>query len=164
MRERSDEDLMKAWADGDMEAFETLYSRYRGPLYRYLLRLCGDEARANDLYQGTWEKIIAARRRLPSGAPFRAWMFRIAHNHAVDRFRRHQPDTGLEADTLAASAPGPEDTVSQQEKQQSLAQAVRSLPIDQRDAILLKLEGGLNLDDIARVTGVGRETIKSRLR
>ena len=65
MRERSDEDLMKAWANGSMEAFEMLYSRYRAPLYRYLLRLAGDETGANDLYQGAWEKVIAARKRLP---------------------------------------------------------------------------------------------------
>lgn len=164
MPERSDEDLMRAWTDGSMEAFEILYSRYRGPLYRYLLRLAGDDARTNDLYQGTWEKIIAARRRLPSGAPFRAWLFRIAHNHAVDSFRRRRPHYGLEAETLATSSPGPEATVSEQERRQTLVQAVQNLPAEQRDALLLKLEGGLNLDDIARVTGAGRETIKSRLR
>ena len=164
MRERSDEDLMKAWANGSMEAFETLYSRYRAPLYRYLLRLAGDEATANDLYQGAWEKVIAARRNLPKGAPFRAWLFRIAHNHAVDRFRRRRPETGLESETLATSSPGPAEEVSIAEQQQSLESAVQALPADQRDALLLKLEGGLDLDEISRVTGVGRETVKSRLR
>ena len=132
-----------------MEAFETLYSRYRGPLYRYLLRLAGTETGANDLYQGAWEKVIAARRKLPHKAPFRAWLFRVAHNHAMDGFRRRQAETGLEA---AA------------EQRQSLESAVQALPAEQRDALLLKLEGGLDLDEIARVTGVGKETAKSRLR
>lgn len=164
MRERSDEDLMKAWADGSMEAFETLYSRYRAPLYRYLLRLAGNETGANDLYQGAWEKVIAARRKLPKGAPFRAWLFRIAHNHAMDRFRRQRPESDLETETLAASSPGPAEEVSTAEQRRSLVTAIQALPADQRDALLLKLDGGLDLDDIARVTGVGRETVKSRLR
>jgi RNA polymerase sigma-70 factor (ECF subfamily) len=62
MRERSDEDLMMQWAAGKMEAFELLYSRYRVPLYRYVLRLAGDDTTANDLYQGSWEKIIRGRK------------------------------------------------------------------------------------------------------
>jgi len=60
MRERSDETLMMAYADGNMEAFELLYSRHRGPLYRYILRQVSDAATANDLFQGSWEKIIKA--------------------------------------------------------------------------------------------------------
>ena len=74
MRERSDEDLMEAWAAGSMQAFEALYARYRGPLYRYILRQAGDDATANDLYQGSWEKIIRARKSYRPQAPFRAWM------------------------------------------------------------------------------------------
>lgn len=63
MRERTDEALMKACAQGNMEAFELLYDRHRVPLYRYILRQAGDSAAANDLYQGSWEKIIRARDR-----------------------------------------------------------------------------------------------------
>ncbi|MBT8063618.1 MAG: RNA polymerase subunit sigma, partial [Gammaproteobacteria bacterium] len=61
MRERSDEALMEAYAHGDAAAFERLYRRHRGPLYRYIIRYVGDAAIANDLYQGCWEKIILAR-------------------------------------------------------------------------------------------------------
>lgn len=164
MRERSDEDLMKAWAEGSIDAFEALYARYRAPLYRYLLRLAGDETLANDLFQGAWEKVIAARTKRPRGAPFRAWLFRIAHNHAIDGFRRQRPETGLEAETLVAPSPGPAQEASGDEQRQSLESAVLGLPADQRDALLLKLEAGLDLDDIARVTGAGKETVKSRLR
>jgi len=74
-----------------MEAFEVLYERHRGPLYRYILRLVGNPATANDLYQGSWEKIIKARGRYKDSAPFKAWMYRIAHNHVMDHFRREQP-------------------------------------------------------------------------
>lgn len=164
MRERSDEDLMNAWAGGSMAAFETLYGRYRGPLYRYLLRLCGDAAQANDLYQGCWEKVIRARRKYRSGTPFRPWLFRVAHNHAVDQFRRRQPQTGLETDALESAEPDPVQAVEQQQRRQNLARAVQKLPQEQRDALLLKLEGGFDLEQIAQITGSGRETAKSRLR
>ena len=59
-------------AAGDLDAFEALYDRYRRPLYRYLLRLAGDEASANDWYQGAWEKVIRARKSYKPKGPFRA--------------------------------------------------------------------------------------------
>ncbi|HSG95109.1 MAG TPA: sigma factor, partial [Afifellaceae bacterium] len=62
MRDASDETLMQQYAAGDLSAFEALYARYRGPLYRYILRQVSDPATANDLYQGSWEKVIRARR------------------------------------------------------------------------------------------------------
>jgi RNA polymerase sigma-70 factor (ECF subfamily) len=164
MRERSDEALVADWSGGSMAAFEALYARYRGPLYRYFLRLSGDAARANDLYQGCWEKVIRARRRYRPTGPFRAWLFRVAHNHAMDDFRRSAPLTGLDDADTASTQPDPADHAVAAERAARLAEAVSGLPPDQRDAMLLKLEGGLDLETIARVTGVGRETAKSRLR
>jgi RNA polymerase sigma-70 factor (ECF subfamily) len=164
MRERSDEALMKAYAGGEMTAFEVLYQRHRGALYRYVVRLVGDEATANDLYQGTWEKIIRARRNYRPSAPFKAWMYRIAHNHVMDYFRRRRPVAELEADRLASNNPGPAESLQEERRGADLLQAVASLPDEQREAVLLKLEAGLDLETIAKVTGVKRETAKSRLR
>ncbi len=164
MRERSDEELMKAWAAGSMQAFEALYARYRGPLYRYILRQAGDDATANDLYQGSWEKIIRARKSYRPQAPFRAWMYRIAHNHVVDHFRRSRPQSELEPERMESAGDGPDELLSQEDRQQRVREAVDSLPDKQRDAILLKLDAGLDLQSIADVTGVNRETAKSRLR
>ncbi len=164
MRERSDEDLMAGWAAGEMAAFEGLYGRYRQPLYRYVLRLAGDEATANDRYQGCWEKVIRARRGYRPRGPFRAWLFRVAHNHVMDHFRRHRPDTGLEPDRVEAEQEPPGSALDAAQRERRLRAAVRALPEKQRDALLLKLDGGLALDDIAAVTGVNRETAKSRLR
>jgi RNA polymerase sigma-70 factor (ECF subfamily) len=164
MRERSDEELVMAWAQGSMAAFETLYARWRGPLYRYFLRLAGDPAQANDLYQGCWEKVIRARRRYRPRAPFRAWLFRVAHNHAMDGFRRAEPLAGLDEADPASTQPGPADAAESAERAARLADALAGLPPEQREAVLLKLEGGLDLETIAEVTGVGRETAKSRLR
>ena len=164
MREREDEFLMEAYARGDVLAFERLYRRHRGPLYRYIIRLVGDEATANDLYQGCWEKIIRARERYRPSAPFKAWMYRIAHNHVMDHFRRNRPSEPAAEDRLRDPGPGPEEKLAKMQQDQSLAEAVSRLPGEQREALLLRLEAGLGLSDIAEVTGVNPETAKSRLR
>ena len=164
MRERSDEELMKAYAGGSHKAFELLYQRHRGPLYRYILRQAGDAATANDLYQGCWEKIIKARASYKAAAPFPAWMFRIAHNHLMDHFRRQKPVSDWPPEEIAASDPGPAEMLLDSARNVGLQQAVQQLPPEQKDVLLLKLEAGLDLHAIAEVTGVNRETAKSRLR
>jgi len=164
MRDRSDEQLMKTYAGGSMEAFEVLYERHRGPLYRYILRLVANPATANDLYQGSWEKIIKARGRYKDSAPFKAWMYRIAHNHAMDHFRREQPIANTPAEDMADKQAGPDERMSAENRRQSLVAAIENLPAEQKDTLMLKLEAGLDLQTIADVTGVNRETAKSRLR
>jgi RNA polymerase sigma factor (sigma-70 family) len=164
MQEPSDEALMRAYANGDAEAFERLYARHRGPLYRYVLHRVGDAATANDLYQGAWEKIIRARHSYRPSAPFRAWMFRVTHNHVMDHFRAAKPDVDLPMEQLESPGPGPEQQCSEAEKAQALKRAVSGLPVEQKEAILLRLEGGFDLQAIADITGVSRETAKSRLR
>lgn len=164
MHERSDQELMAEWADGAMTAFEALYERHRAPLYRYVLRQAGDAATANDLYQGAWEKVIRGRRSYRTGVPFRAWLFRIAHNHVVDHYRRQRPGQELHPERIESSDDGPEEALERAERRERLEQAVAQLPEKQRDAILLKLEGGLGLEEIADVLDVNRETAKSRLR
>ena len=108
----NDEALMLRYGKGDVAAFETLYGRYRGPLYRYFLRHLGEEPLANDLYQGCWEKVIGARTRYRETSPFRAWLFRIAHNHLVDHYRAKKPVDELPEALEDTDTPQPGDTSS----------------------------------------------------
>ena len=147
-----------------MEAFEVLYERHRGPLYRYILRLVGNPATANDLYQGSWEKIIKARGRYKDSAPFKAWMYRIAHNHVMDHFRREQPIAETQTENMADGQAGPDEQIATEYRKKNLVAAIENLPAEQKDTLMLKLEAGLDLQTIADVTGVNRETAKSRLR
>jgi len=147
-----------------MQAFEQLYERHRAPLYRYLLRLVCDAPTANDLYQGSWERVIRSRRGYRPSDSFRAWLYRIAHNHAMDHFRRARPVAQQSPDGLAAGDPEPDQALQTTQQAERLANALRSLPAEQLEAVALKLEGGLDLQTIAEVTGVNRETAKSRLR
>lgn len=167
--EASDETLMLAWAGGDVPAFEQLYSRHRGRLYRFLLRQLRDQGLAEELFQDVWQRIIAARAGWKPDAPFGTWLYRIAHNRLADHWRalQYRPPAPADGDERAARIPDPdtpERTLSEFEQRRRLQLALDELPEEQREVLLLRLEQDLTLDEIGAITGVGRETVKSRLR
>ena len=166
----TDEELMLAYARGDVRAFQALYERHRGTVYRFVLRGLPDRAQADDVFQETWSRAIAARERYRPDAKFTTWLLQIAHNLVVDTFRRAKPTaTGEEAERILAEvdAPAherPEQQLSAFEQRRRLERALEELPDEQREAFLLRAEAEMSLEQIAEVTGVGRETVKSRLR
>jgi RNA polymerase sigma-70 factor (ECF subfamily) len=165
----SDEALMLAWADGEVAAFETLYGRHRQRLYRYLLRQLRDASLADECFQDTWQRVIAARAGWRPDASFATWLYRIAHNRLADhwRARQYRPPAPADADERAARIPDPdtpERTLSEFEQRRQLQLALDALPPEQREVVLLRLEQELTLEEIGTITGVGRETVKSRLR
>jgi len=161
---------MLAYAGGDLLAFEMLYRRHRGLLYRFLLRNLRQRADADELFQETWSRLIAARERYRPEAKFSTWLLQIAHNLMVDRFRRQRPQASAEeTETVlrnldAPESEQPERALSEFEQRRRLQLALEELPEEQRVAFLLRIESGLGLDEIGEITGAGRETVKSRLR
>jgi len=164
-----DEALMLAWAGGDARAFETLYQRHRGPLFRFLLGQLRDRPLAEEIYQDVWQRVIAARSGWRPEAAFSTWLYRIAHNRLNDHWRaqRHRPPAPADADLRTAALADPDDPESlagDEQIRQRLQQALDELPQEQREAVLLRLQQELSLEEIGTITGVGRETVKSRLR
>ncbi len=167
--EPADEALMLAYAAGDAAAFDQLYARHRGPLYRFLLRQVRDAALADEFFQDVWQRVIAARGQWKPDAAFGAWLFRIAHNRLGDHWRaqRHRPPAPADADERAARVPDPdtpERQLSEFEQRRRLQLALAELPDEQRVVLQLRLEQELTLEEIGEITGAGRETVKSRLR
>jgi RNA polymerase sigma-70 factor (ECF subfamily) len=166
--ERTDEELMNAWAAGELRAFEALYARHRGMLFRWLLRNVQQQPLAEELFQETWARVVAARQRWRPEARFTTWLLQIAHNLMVDHWRRQRPSDPDPETTLAAlEAPDeqrPDAELSEFEQRRRLQLALEELPPEQREAFLLRAEGGFGVEEIAQATGVGRETAKSRLR
>ena len=165
----SDETLMLAWAAGDLPSFEQLYARHRTRLYRYLLRQLRQPALADDVFQDVWQRVVAARSEWTPDASFATWLYRIAHNRMTDhwRARPYRPPAPSDAEQRMARIPDPdtpERTLSEFEQRRTLQLAVDQLPPEQREVLMLRLEQELTLEQIAAVTGVGRETVKSRLR
>jgi RNA polymerase sigma-70 factor, ECF subfamily len=167
-----DAELMLAYAGGDLRAFETLYSRHRAALYRYLLRQTRDNEVTNDLFQEVWSRVIDKRSRYEPRAKFRTYLFTVAHNRFIDHCRRSRvrPSGGsveeADADDLLAGPDSlqPEVAAERHEWSRHYRVALAALPAEQRDVFLLHEESALSLEEIAAVTGVGSETVKSRLR
>ena len=162
-----DSALMLRYKDGDVAAFEVLYRRHNDALYRYLLRLSRQQHTAEDLYQEVWSKIIRSRHRYRPTAKFTTFLYRVAHNCFIDyvrRNKRHSHETAIDPDVTPDLADQPDVLVEKSMARARLELALQMLPDEQRDVFLLREEAGLNLDAIAHVTGVSRETAKSRLR
>ena len=165
----SDETLMLAYAAGDAAAFEQLYARHRGKLYRYLQRQLRDNAVADELFQDVWQRVIAARAGWTPEAGFATWLYTIAHHRLGDHWRslKHRPAAPHDAEERLARVADPETperVLSEFERRRQLQLALDDLPEEQREVLLLRLEQELTLEEIGEITGVGRETVKSRLR
>ena len=166
----SDEELMLAYRDGAARAFELLYARHKGPLYRYVLRLSGPAAVAEELFQDIWMNVVRSRERYEVRAKFTTWLYRLAHNRLIDHYRRTKPGVVVAADddTLDGAADEafrePDGELERRRLGRQIVELLATLPEAQREAFLLRHEAGLSLDEIAHITGVDAETAKSRLR
>ena len=174
--------LITAFAGGDARAFEALYTAHKGGIYRYFLRSLRDAGLAEELAQDVWTAVIRAAAQWQPEARFTTWLYRLAHNRLIDHYRRSNlvafsaldgehdeegadPGAGRPAaHEHASSAPEPDEALAQRRAALQVVHLVEALPPAQREALLLQIEGGLTLEEIAAATGQGFETVKSRLR
>ncbi len=161
MPEPSDDYLMGRFAAGDYSAFETLYRRHKDAVYRYFLRGT-DATNAADGHQETWARVVAHRTRYRPAGRFRAWLFTIAHRVLMDQFRQLPPEAASKDEAVANGSPLQD--VEYLEAAERLNALIAKLPMAQREALLLHREAGLTVREIAVVTGITQEGVKSRLR
>ena len=166
MNEPTDENLMLSYRQGDTAAFDRLYARHRGPLFRYIDRLSNNHAETEELFQDVWMRMIRARDQWRQEKGFKPWLYRIAHNRLVDHWRAAKgQQVPLEDDTIVSMDKSwPDAWLVIKDCIERLFHLLGGLSEPQRSAFLLKEEANLSLAEIADVTGVGRETVKSRLR
>lgn len=157
---------MLAYGNGDAAAFDRLYARHKGPLYRFVLRSLRDRGVAEELYQEIWMRVIEARARYAVQAKFTTWLYTIAHHRLADHWKKR----GLKLVELEGDdppAPAAYEPAARAEARQSLervAAALAALPAAQREAFLLHEEAGMSVGEIAAATGANEEAAKSRLR
>jgi len=181
-----DDQLMLAYAHGDAAAFDVLYARHEGGLFRFVKRLLGARlaTQADEVFQDTWVRIISARDSFsPQGATWRTWAFTIAHNLAMDRLRvsgrevtldGHATDDdgdavpaldrGVHGATDLSAHPSAEELAFWRAAGRRLLACLDELPAEQRAAFLLHHEDGLTVDALAARLEIGFETVRSRLR
>ena len=156
---------------GDPDAITELIGRYQHRLYRFLVRMVGDPATAEDLYQQTWIRLMEKIGSYDARRSFEAWLFAIARNLAIDHLRRRrgisldEPDDSGRAPVERLEASG-QDVLTQLldfERGALLAAAIGELPVIHREVLTLRFEEDMKLEQIAEVAGVPLSTVKSRL-
>lgn len=178
--ETSDERLMLAFQAGDARAFETLVRKHRTPVFNFILRFVGHRARAEDVLQETWLKVVRSAGEYTPKAKFTTWLYTIARNLCVDSARKESYRQASSLEAPAAGADGEEgrplgeglpDTGASPERgaynarlRPLLERALASLPEEQREVFILREYSGIPFKDIAEVTGVSENTVKSRMR
>ena len=160
----SDGQLIQRYRDGDENAFEILYERYRRQLYAYLNRqLPGQPAVVDDLYQKTWLRILDNLHRYRDRQKFLSWAFRIAHNLAVDHFRRDGRRQELPVDErIPSKRKIPREQADMGDLRQVLEQAVQELPHLQKEVFLLRQQD-IPFKDIAAIQKVSINTALGRM-
>lgn len=169
LTDASEHDLIQSYLNGDADAFDRLYQRWRAPLYAFLGRLLpGQRAVADDLFQQTWLRIVDALPRYREQERFAAWLFGIAKNLARDHLRRQTAnpvkpcdDTPLEELPVAAG-PEPWMAWSNRELGDALVVALERLPPDLREVFLLRRQG-VSFKEIADLQQTGLNTVLGRM-
>jgi RNA polymerase sigma-70 factor (ECF subfamily) len=175
-QQQTDTILIQQYAAGDLRAFETLYNRHKGGLYRYFMRHIPEPHLAEDLYQEIWSKVIVQAEQYKPSAKFTTWLYTLAHNKLVDHVRHlsvvnkvvhsHSVDALEDTEEFKQIQMDnkPENDVTSKRDAESLKHCIGQLPQAQKDSFLLKEEAGLSVKDIATVLNTSFEASKSRLR
>ena len=170
----SDEQLVKNYANGDSDAFDTLLARYLQKIYSYILFLVHDDEVADDLFQETFMKAIVTIRqgRYVESGRFSAWLTRIAHNLVIDKYRQDRNSNVISNDASDADlfndASLSDITVEMKMiTEQSLTDVgrlLKELPDNQKEVLYMRFYQDLSFKEIADATGVSINTALGRMR
>lgn len=171
-KEASDRDLVATATTGVEGSFEELVRRYQRPISAYVYRMVGDYEAALDLTQEIFIKVYGSLARYRSEFKFSTWIYKIAHNSAVDHLRRNAGrerslSSGIEGDQyelpIESGSLSPEQESERKERRLEIEAVVRSLPNAYRELIVLRHSQDLTYEEIVEVTRLPLGTVKNRL-
>lgn len=162
------DELVRAAAGGDEDAFAQLVALHEKKVYNLALRMCGDP---EDAWDAAQEAFLSAWRGLPSfrgEAGFSTWLYRLASNAAIDQLRRNRrqrEEASLDAGEMDTpdQSPGPQEAAEGSELQRAVADGLASLSEDHRRILLLREYQELSYDEIAQTLDMDLGTVKSRI-
>lgn len=180
LHELGDEQLMLAYAAGQLEAFEILMNRHQGAVYRFILRSVRNEERAEELTQDTFFRVIKAADRYKESARFTTFLFTIARNICIDESRRARTGRERSLDAPLGRDDSSGDTLkdrlvdeattsgagvlSREQFLERLQEGLDALPEEQREVFILRHIEGMRFVDIAAMFDISENTVKSRMR
>jgi RNA polymerase sigma-70 factor (ECF subfamily) len=169
----TDAELMTAFKEGDAQALGVLIERYKAPVYGYLLRLTARPEAAEDLFQEVFLKLIRNPAAYGEREKFKAWLFSVARNAAMDYFRRERSrragplegEDGAPGTLESAVSPeqGPEKAFESRALGEKIGLALRRLSADQREVFYLRHYSELSFKEIAEMLGVPIGTVLARM-
>lgn len=170
----TDEQLVKAYAQGSNEAFDTLLKRHQDRIFNYILRIIKNEDIANDIFQETFVKAILTIKqgRYTENGKFPAWISRIAHNLIIDYYRQEKSENVQSADIDDVDVLNRkelcedtiEDIIISDQIREDVKYLIKELPQLQREVLTMRYYQNLSFKEIAEVTGVSINTALGRMR
>lgn len=170
----TDDQLVKAYANGDNEAFDVLLRRHQDRIFSYILRIIKNEDIANDIFQETFVKAILTIKqgRYTENGRFPAWISRIAHNLIIDHYRQEKSENVQSADMEEIDILNRKDLCEATIEDIIIADQIRDdvkylielLPELQREVLKMRYYQNLSFKEIAEITGVSINTALGRMR
>lgn len=174
MTNLTDEQLVRAYVDGNNEAFDTLLRRHQSKLFSYILRIVKNRDIADDIFQETFVKIIMTLKqgRYAESGKFGAWLTRIAHNLIIDHFRQEKSENSISTDDEDANLlnrrdlcdENIEDLLINDQIRTDVRRIIEALPEAQREVLMMRYYSDMSFKEIADATGVSINTALGRMR
>lgn len=166
----TDDDLVRMYRDGDADAFDALFDRHHGLVYRFAQAMLGCSESARDVLQESFLAVARTARTYTPRGRFRPWLMRIVRNRCLNRLaaeRRRRAVLGsgaLDAAEPAAKNPGPPERAAAAERKAAVRAALRSLPDSQRQALALYAFEHMKYREIAEILDTPLNTVKTLIR
>jgi RNA polymerase sigma-70 factor (ECF subfamily) len=155
----------------DPDLLDHLIEQYQHRLLRYLVYLSGNRELAEDLFQETWIRVLERGHQYDGRHEFSTWLYAVARNLTIDHLRKQNPISldGLMDDEQHApfepadTRPSAWEVAARHQQAEQISAALAGIPAEYREAIVLRFQDGLPLEEIAAVTGAPLGTVKSRV-
>jgi RNA polymerase sigma-70 factor (ECF subfamily) len=161
----SDDRLMVSVQQGRLSDLDRLFERHHRPLFQFFLRLTGDRQASEDLVQDVFLRMLRYRATYQPFSQFRTWMYQLARNAHIDRFKRTRRVVGLEEapGEPASPAPHPGEILERTRELATLRRALTRLSHEHREVLILSRFHGLSYRQVGEVVGCAEGTVKVRV-
>lgn len=174
MKQLDDDTLISLFGKGETDAFETLFQRYRGPVFNYLYGLVTHREAAEDIFQETFMRLLKSLKRYKACDRFVSYLYRIAFSAAMDYLRKKGSTKELSlvdyeekgitfSDPAGNNGSSTAHTVEKNMEREAVRRAIAGLPLEQRQVLLLREYGGLSFREISDLVGCPLNTALGRM-
>jgi RNA polymerase sigma-70 factor, ECF subfamily len=167
----SDKELLVKYRKGDVDALERLVERHRRVLFNFILNMTRNNDDAEDVFQDVWFKVIR-KLEIYTEQNFCGWLMKIARNTVIDKSRKRKPEVSLDEESeqggsllqaMSAKGPGPMKEAAAGELGDRIRRAADSLPAEQKEVFVMRVQSELSFKEIAKIQGVSINTALARM-